>query len=82
MFHLIDLTKNKKIKKKQIEKFLKTLSKTGTLTEVNRKTPIDQLLIQEFAFDKDDLINEDEVIEEMFKNDSYTKFVSTFEPVL
>ena len=82
MFHLIDLTKNKKIKKKQIEKFLKTLSKTGTLTEVNIKTPIDQLLIQDFAFDKDDLINEDEVIEEMFKNDSYTKFVSTFEPVL
>lgn len=85
MFCLISLTKNKKIKKKTVEKFLKTLSKTGTLTDVNSKTPIDgvpidELLIKEFAFDKDGLIEEDEVIEEMLKNDSFTKFVSTFEP--
>lgn len=81
MFQLIDLTKNGKIGREAIEKFLIKLRKTGDLTKDISDTPIDKTekLIQVLSFDKDGLISEDEVIEEMFKNDSYANFISSFE---
>ena len=81
MFQLINMKKNEKIKKKEIAKFLRTLRLTGTLLDAENTTSnesTDEMLIQNFSFDQNGFISEDEVIDEMFKNDSYTKFISCF----
>jgi len=81
IFRLVNMKNRDKIKKTDIEKFLKTLQKTGNLTALkNRESeePSEEIPIEDFSFDQNGFISEDEVIEEMFKNDSYTKFISCF----
>ena len=79
LFRLINNMNNRdKLKKKEIEKFLRTLHKTGTLPEIMSSESEDEIPIQDFSFDQNGFINEDEVIEEMFKNDSFAKFISCF----
>lgn len=76
VFRLIDLNRNRKIEKKEIENFLDKLHKAGVGKKSNH-AKFAQDMIDELDGNNDGFIDEDEFIEGFFNNAKYYEFIES-----